>query len=244
MKDYFILLVLIVFNINIIKSQSNLGPSSGFFGNNDTGNLVNWETNDHHLLTFYNKSKVFGVGTKDSKVEGSLFLFDTWKNDGIIQIGKRKFKLSNINFHIEKDAFMSKIQGDSMLVFESSYLDKIMVNNRSFKYIYNASESKSKIYEVIYETKDVTILKGYYLSVKLSSPNPMLNRPTDKIRKNSNYFLLENGNLTKFKLQKKNILGLVKKEDVEKLETYVKKYRLSYKDEDDINKMLSYIIKT
>ena len=239
MKVSVVFILVLFISANLSFSQANIG--AGFAGNKGLGPLVKWESKDHHLLSFFDKAKVFGIGTKDTKLKGSLFLFEGWDNNGIIQIADKRFVLNNINFNIEKDAFMSKMEGDSIIIFDSSYLDDIKINNKPFKYVYNVSEGKGKTYEVIHQLKNgTTILKGYYLKVILASPNPMLNRPLDEIKKRSQYYVLKEGNLSDLKLQKKAILRLIDESDIEKVKKFVNKSNLSFKDEKDLIRIFKY----
>ena len=41
--------------------------------------------------------------------EGSYLLFDDWKNKGVILFGGKKLIISNINFNVKSEEFMSRI---------------------------------------------------------------------------------------------------------------------------------------
>jgi len=235
---------ILIFSMHVSFSQNNLGPSTEFFRHkgSDVGPLSNVvNTIDYPTLTFFDKSRVLGNKFDNTKRKGSYFLFNSWDNYGKIQIGKNIFTFTNINFDIEDDKFMSKMQGDSILVFDSNYIDNIIINNKSFKYIYNPRESKSKMFEVLYQSKNrVTVLKGYYLKVILSSPNPMLNRSLDEIKKRSNYYVLINDKLSELKLQKKTILKFIDKDKLEMVKKFVSKSNLSCKNENDVIRIFKY----
>ena len=175
--------------------------------------------------------------------DGSVYLFDEWENKGIIVVGNKRYVISNINFHISQDAIMSKIEEDSTFVFNFQGIDKILINNRVFKSFYNSSKVKNKVYEVIYENQEIALLKGYTVSLIEASPNPMVNRYINKIKRTSNYYIYKNGAIQSFKLKKSNIQNLVSKEKTQKLEQYVKDNNLSYKKENNVIKMLNYISK-
>ena len=235
------MIILVILFSQISFSQINLGPASGF-GDKNLGPLVdNAGTIDFQMLSFHEKAKVFGVGTKKTKIKGSMFLYDNWNYHGIIQIAGKKFKLNNINFNIEQDAFMSKMGGDSVVVFDSNFIDDVKVNNKSFKYLYDSSEGKKKNFEVIHQLNDnVMLLKEYSLKVILADPNPMLNRPMDEIKKREKHVLYKDGELVNFKLHKKNILKLIDSNKVKDVKDFVVKYHLSYKNQGHVVRILRY----
>lgn len=175
-------------------------------------------------------------------IEGSVFLFDNWDNNGFIEVGNKRYSISKINFHIERDEFMSKIEGDSIYIFNNLDIDRIYVKGKQYKRFYDISdESKNKFYEVIHEGKNFHLLKGYSIDFIEASPNPMVNRSKSKIKHKKNYFISKNSTISLIKLKEKSILSLVNIEYVELLKKYVKSNNLSYKKEDDIDKMLNYI---
>lgn len=192
-------------------------------------------------------SKISGVfyefdDIRFSKVitDGSIFLFDDWKNKGEILYGGKKLIIYNINYNVKSDEFMSQMESDSTFVFDFKGIDKIIVNERPFKRIYNSELSENKIYEIIYEDSNIALLKNHFIKLVESSPNPMLNRDRNKIQKQNNYFLLKNGIVSSFKLKKNSILELMTPEKAELAESFAKNNKLSFKDDTDINKILSY----
>ena len=174
-------------------------------------------------------------------IEGSVFLYDNWKNNGQIFLGERKFTVSNINYHISRGSFMTKIENDSIFIFDFDLVDKIKVNNTSFKRLYNPKEGKHVVYEFIYEGQNFSLLKNYKLSVVEGSPNPMVNRPKSKIKQHSSYYLLKNKVISDFQLKKSAVLGLVEGDKVAALKERADKYNLSFKKEEDVVKLLQAI---
>ncbi|MBL4568551.1 MAG: hypothetical protein JKY69_02450, partial [Flavobacteriaceae bacterium] len=100
---------------------------------------------------------------RKNKIEGSAFLFDNWKNKGIFIVNQKKYNFSNINYHIERESFMSKMEGDSTFVFNMNNVNRVTINGRHFKINYDVNESKNKVYEVVYESENISLLKGYSL---------------------------------------------------------------------------------
>jgi hypothetical protein len=201
------------------------------------------ETTDFSSRAYFNKTELLGKASINNKIEGSALLFEGWDNKGIIVLGDKNYLLNNLNYDIDQDAFLSKINKDSTFVFDFANIDKIVINDKQFKTFYNSVQQKNKIYEVIYENDNFSLLKNYFVVVTKGSPDPMLNRPNDKIKKESAYYILQNNVIEPFKWNKKSIVSLIDEDKKEEFEKYVKKNKLSYKDESDVRKMLKIFLK-
>ncbi len=251
MKQLLIIPVLLLFiNSNSQNWEETVyGPAS----NPPLDNINGLSNAEFETLTGNENewSKIMGVFYEFDNIElerkgfeGSIFLFDKWENKGVIVVGKKRFIVSNINFHIGQSTFMSRTDDDSTFVFSAKGIDKIYVNDKLYKNYYNSNEGNNKYYEVVYEDQKTTLLKGYHVSLVQASPNPMVNRSKNKIKRHSDYYIFSNGTMRSFKLKKSSILNLVNNEQVQKLQQYVKDYKLSYKKEKDISMMLNYLSKT
>ncbi len=174
-------------------------------------------------------------------IDGTVYLFDSWKNNAIIYTKDRKRFLlkNNININIDKNNFVSIISNDSLYAFNNNNIDKIVVNNRVFKNYYK--DDGRKIYEVIYKSNQFAILKGYKVQYVSGSPNPMINRKNDKYIRKHSYFLFKDNAIKSFRLKKKNIIKLFDKdlERITSLEKFMNANKLSYKKEYDIQKALN-----
>ena len=192
-----------------------------------------------NLGSLYSQSKKYNY--EDIISDGSQFLFSTWENSSNLFTKDKKYTIGNINFNMDKQMFMSKFN-DSVFVHNFKAYDKISINGKVFKSIYNNDEQKDKVYEVVYSDDDFSVLKENYISIKEASPNPMLNRPIRKIIHKSKYFTFSNNEeIVKLKLKKAELLKLFGDDKKQQLENYVKSKRLSYKKPEDIDKMLNYI---
>lgn len=215
--------------------SKNIGSYVGGLDNNDFSSSGYFQKID-----VVDKSVSGNVGTK---VEGSPLLFEGWNNKGILVLGEKKYLINNLNYDLRQDAFMAKFNKDSTFVFDFANIDKIVINDRTFKEIYNQQEQKKLVYEVIFEDDNLSLLKNHSIVVIDGSPDPMLNRPNTKIKQKSEYFVLKNNMIEPFKWNKRSIVALIddsKKKDFEK---YMSTNKLSYKDESDVSKMLKYFHK-
>ncbi|MBT8271866.1 MAG: hypothetical protein KJO25_07470 [Bacteroidia bacterium] len=173
--------------------------------------------------------------------DGSFLLFESWNNKGVLHIGAERLVINNINFHVDEEKFISEMDNDSTFVYDFKGIDRIVVKDRAFVSMYSSKVGKNKVYEVVAESEDLSLLKNYYSDVSTGSPNPMLNRSRNKIRLKSNYFLLKNGGMIPFKLKKSGLRTVLPPDKAEKLEKYAKEKRLSYKKDEDLKKIFKYL---
>lgn len=174
--------------------------------------------------------------------EGSVYLFDGWNNSARIYAKNNGgvFSSDNINFNIQRSMFENK-KGDSISSYNFASIEKIQVGGKTFKSYYYEPLKRQRVFEVIYQGEDFTILKGYSIDILEASPNPMLARTRDKIIQRHEYYMDTEESIQEFKFNKKNIvkaLGPVKGEIAKE---YAKKYDKSFGNEEDIKMILNYV---
>ncbi len=213
-------------------------------------NVNGTDSYDGYLGNPQEWSKIMGILGEFDDIEfnrrgtdGTVYLFDNWENKGVVDVGEKRYVVTNLNYHIKRDEFMMKMEGDSTFIFDLLRVDKFSVNNREFTNIYDPVESKNKIYEVLYQDQKRSLLKGYFVKYKEASPNPMVNRGRNEIKQGHSYFMYENGKLLPFRLKKSKTLDLVSIDQSKQLELYIKTNDLSYRKEMDMVKILDQISK-
>ena len=213
-------------------------------------NVNGTDSYDGYLGNPQEWSKIIGILGEFDDIEfnrratdGTVYLFDNWENKGVVDVGEKRYVVTNLNYHIKRDEFMMKMEGDSTFIFDLLRIDKFLVNNREFTNIYDPVESKNKIYEVIYQDQKRSLLKGYFVNYKEASPNPMVNRGRNQIKQGHSYFMYENGKLHPFRLKKSKTLELVSTDESKQLEEFIKTNDLSYRKENDMVKILDQISK-
>ncbi len=225
MRLIYILFILIS---NSIFSQTNAATDFRGLGSDQNTNFG--------TSFFYNQpSKV---------ILGSAYLFDEWNNDGEIQtLTGERFLVRNINLNISRNAFEAKINdNDSIFSFTFNNIKQIIINGKSYKnYFYNED---NRVYELIYSGRDFTILKGFSVKLVTGSGNPMVNRSNDKYVKKESYFIRSSQNKTieSFKLSKRSLNKLFENSsmDVSRILAFIDSNNLSYKDENNVIRMLEF----
>ncbi len=177
-------------------------------------------------------------------LEGSVYLFKEWNNQAVVLANNKRYRIPNINFNIKQGTFISKIQGDSLFVYDFDKVERILVNNRVFKKLYSSIDKEKKIFEVLFESDKLSLLKSYHTVFIQASPNPMVNRPSNKIRQAYSYYIDVNGDVIPFKLNKSSFKKIVTDSDKKKMYDFVKKYNLTYSKESDAKKILFYVFGT
>lgn len=175
-------------------------------------------------------------------IEGSLYLFEDWNNNGVfVTTVDRKLLIRNINFNIDYGVFESQISNDTVFTFGFDNVSRVFVNSREFKARFIPAKGLYDVYEVIFENDNFALLKKYYIEIREGSDNPMVNRKNRYVTR-SNYYIEQNDALKLFKFKKKNLLNLAG-DKADEIEAYAKKYRLSFKKEIDVSRMFSFHLK-
>ena len=169
-------------------------------------------------------------------IDGSIYLFDTWKNYPVVVNSKDKktFTLNNVNFNLRTNRMVTKISEDSIFVLNMKSIKDVTIKGKVFKKI--DTEIGSRVFEVIYESDKVSLLNFHSVKLVEGSVNPMLSRKTDKLVHKEEYYISNEQGITELKLKKKYILDAIANNDAEKssLLKYFTKNKLSFKKINDI----------
>lgn len=227
----YILLLMLIFSVGLLTAQN------GSIENNQGqafSTLANGMKNFGASASFKNHVK---------EIKGTVYLFDNWENSGIIiTTSKQRYLVRNININIQQNILQSRISKDSLFSFNFNNIDNFVINDKVYKNFYTTNNG-SRIYEIIYESDEFSILKGFDLQLVLGSPNPMVNRSNDKYVRKKGYYLSSDATIVPFHLSKNGVLKLLNghKERIAKIEQFMDSERLSYKNEEDIKKALEFV---
>ena len=173
---------------------------------------------------------------------GTIYLFDDWNNYARIfpKGASGSFTVQNINFNVQRSMFETKNR-DSIRSYNFASIEKIQVGSRSFRSFYFEPLQRNKVFEVVYQGEDFSILKDYILDIQEANPNPMIARNRDKLIRRSTYYLETSESLKEFKFSKRNILKALGDEKAAIASDYAKKYQMSFRNEEDLRKILNYV---
>lgn len=167
-----------------------------------------------------------------------LYTYSNWNNNGVLFLDSKIYKLSNINFNITTNSFVSRISRDKLFAFRTSTIDSVSINNLMFKNIGNS------FYEVLFENGDNSFLKKYDIVFQRGIDNRLGGKTLGNTKALVAYnYLIKSGEVFKMvELNKSSIIGLIDDEDdKEALISFVKQERLSYKKVKDVVKIFRFI---
>jgi hypothetical protein len=184
-------------------------------------------------MMFYNPKR---------QIDGKFHLFENWNNTAVIYtLSDDQFLVKRINLNLQRNSFEAKMNdSDSIFAFTFNNIKKIVINNKTYKnYYYN---DDNRVYQMLFDTDEYKLMKGFEVKLIAGSANPMVNRPNDKYVRGEDYFLMINGAISPIKLKKKSIFKSLKldKLNSSRLDMFVESNSLSLKNEEDIVKLLEY----
>ncbi|OIQ28141.1 MAG: hypothetical protein BM564_10465 [Bacteroidetes bacterium MedPE-SWsnd-G2] len=220
----------------ICCSALSIGQTKYTSGTNDVSQFSDNVQNNGVWIT--NSSK------KDP-IKGSVYLYDGWQNISTVYFGDQANTLTKFNYNIKYDRFEARFSQDSVLVLNPLKVTKVIVNNREFKRMEDPSSPGSmSFFEIVCNSDNVVIIKQHRVSKKEGSFNPMTQQQIkpDEYIKSAVYFVSKDKGekFKKTKLKKSTVLSLVDSEKREAIANYVKEEKLSYKDEQDLHKILEH----
>jgi hypothetical protein len=216
MKRFFLLLITLTITAHVVAQQLTI------------------KTIESTLIT---DQGVEFIGTlKDHS--NDLYAFSNFDNNGYIYRDNKTYNLTNLNFNVTTNSFESRIDRNRNFSYRNTSLDSIKINKHFFKKIGNI------FYEVLFESSTQQFLKKYEVKIKPGTFNRLdgsTGKPKEEL--DFRYLIKLNDDYIMVELSKNDILDLINDEqDKEKLETFVKDERLSYRKEDDIVKILEFIV--
>ena len=220
----------------LLISTVSFGQSLGLNGTGGAGGISNGSFDQLKSTLGY---KAVYRGEK-FRVDGTPYLFENWDQGAVIVTkGGNTLKFKDVNFDGRRNKIVARINKDSIYTFNSLAISKAIINGKVFKNIVDPNDGPLKVYEVIAESPEFTILKDYTVDISEGSSNPMRGTVYSKYIKRENYKILTDKELDKFVLKKKKILKLLSKKGTE-VKNYAEEKDLNYKDEKDVNDMILY----
>lgn len=176
------------------------------------------------------------------RVDGSPFLFEIWDKNAIITTKDgNTLRFNNINFDGRRNKIVARISPDSLYTFNSLAIEKAIINDKIFKNILDPNGGLVKLYEVIAETSDFTILKDHTVEISEGSSNPMRGSIYSRYITREKYYISNAKGIKKFVPKKSQVLALFgsKKGDVA---DFIKEKNLSFKADEDLAKIIDHYV--
>ena len=205
------------------------------FINNTYGQRISIKRIESRLIT--NEGVEFVGDLKDKN--NDLYSFPNWDNQGVIFLDSNRYTLSNINFNVSTNTFVSRINRDKLFSYKTNEIDSVLINNLLFKKFGNS------FYEVLLENGDNLFLKKYDITFKKAIENRIGGGTLGKTKTLIAYnYLIKSGDLfERIELNKSSILSLIENDNTKKeLENFVKNENLSYKKVDDVILIFKFIL--
>lgn len=220
MKNLMICLALIMFTDLSAQETYMLTCISG-----DSRNNLGLRTADMEMAIEGNRTAIGKIEGFNSVINladninssgsysGSTLLYNNWSNYGVIQVAGEEYKVKNINFDIQRGEFMSKLKNGSFISYDFKGIEQITVNDDVFKVLFDNQTNSYKVYQILMEEDEFTVLKGFDLKVVEAEVNPMLNRSSRKLKKQESLFVRQNSNIRSYKGNKRKILKYIDNDD-------------------------------
>lgn len=174
---------------------------------------------------------------------GSIYLFREFKNTAKVYDKRNNdvYIVKNINYNIQRSMFESKVHPDSIFSFNFNNIDKIQLNGREFRSFYYEPLKRGKVFEVVGETNDFTIIRSFKIDVQQGNPNPMLARTAARFIQKEDHFVVKGDKMEEFKLKRKSVLKLLSNDKAEEAKEYAKENGLSFKKSDELQQILNHV---
>ena len=188
-----------------------------------------------------NATTVNNLGSQNTDlIKADIYFYPTYNNTAVIETTtNRKYTISNINLNVYTNRFDSKMPGDSVYVFDNKSIKSIKINNKRYVAYLDSESDKYTMFQVIYESDKFSLLrKDKIISKEIRDPLN-INPPKMSYVKVVNYFVKKEDGIENISLKKKSILEVLK-DKKSKVSNYAKKYKLSYKNENDLQKLFKY----
>ena len=205
------------------------------YGQNDYVRLVGMSTSDYNLAIQNNFN---------STVEGSPYLYKTWKNESKVYLGQKVYAFNTFNYNVYAERFEARISKDTVFIINTRGVDKVVLRNRVFKRYLDPEFQRNSYFEEIVKSKDFVLLRKYFAKIREANINPLTKVPEGlpRLIQNEGFYVLkgESIQLEKIKFKKSSILNLMAKNYIKEVQSFVKENNLKYSKLEDVTKILKF----
>lgn len=182
-----------------------------------------------------------GFVNPKARTEGSAYYYDNWDSVAMVYLKEQgRYKIENANVNLFDNTLETLYDQGNVFTFDTANLLQIIIDKKIFRPL--PIENELKLLELFYN-EGVAIYKYYYISYSKSSPNPMVNRRTNKYIRNERFYLYKEGELIKLKLTKNAFSKLFKTSNLSEdaIKDYISDNNLSLKKEDELIQVLNFL---
>ena len=204
------------------------------YGQNDYVKLVGMSTQDYNNAISNNFN---------STVEGSPYLYPVWLNNAKVYFEQKEYTFPSLNYNVYAERFEAKIAKDSVFIINPKGVDKVVLGNKVFKRYLDPEFQRNSYFEELARLNDVVLLRKYFAEIQEAGLNPLTKVPMGVpklLQKEKFYTLKGKEDLKAVKLKKSVILNLVDDDDVKILKTYARENGLSFRNSNDVIRILTY----
>lgn len=202
-------------------------------------------TNPMDINTYFansNNAQMPTIMPLNRNIEGDYYLYDKWDNYARIYTNGKSLKLNSFNYNLHRDLVETKIAADSVFSFKSSAIDSIVVNNRILKQVHTQDGEGSNFAEILYEGNGYIFFKKFVTKLNKAEVNPITGNFDfpDKIEKESKYYLITpKGQTENFDLKRRDLTKVLNVDRTE-LRNFAKEQDLSWREENDVIKIIKH----
>lgn len=208
----------------------------------------NEETSDrtdvNNFLTNSSSGQMPTMEPINKDLGGDCHLYDKWDNYAKIYTNGKRLKLNSFYYNLHRDMVETKIASDSVFSFNSSAIDSNVVNNRSLKPVRAAGKAGSNFAEILYENKGYTFFKRFSTKIRKAEVNPISGGYDfpDRIEKNAAFYLSTPQKGGREMLPKRKDILQAPDLDKSEFKKFTRKNNLSFKQEEDIIKIVEHFV--
>ena len=172
-----------------------------------------------------------------TRTDGSAYYFDAWDLEATIYLKEQgRYKIDKANINLMDNKFEALYDETKVYTFDTKNILQIIIKDKVFRTL--TLDGKPTLLELFFN-EDITVYKYYTIKYSKSSPNPMVNRRTNKYIRNERYYVEENGRLEKVKLNKRGFAKQFATKELNRDD--IETNDISLNDEAELQQLLNYI---
>ncbi|MDC7998312.1 hypothetical protein [Gilvibacter sediminis] len=182
-----------------------------------------------------------GFVNPKTRTEGSAYYYENWDSEAIIYLKEQgRYKVENANINLYDNTLETLYNDNNVFTFNTDELLQFAIDGKIFRPL--VQDGELKLFELFFN-KGITVYKHYSISYTKSSPNPMINRRTNKYMRSERFYVDINGSLEKLKLTNRAFSKLFATDalSADDIKAFIESKDLSLKEENQLKEILEFI---